>query len=68
MGGQRDGTVTKSNICSSKGPGFDFEYPRGHSQLSVTQEIRHPLWTLWAMHEHGTQAYMQVKHLRHNNK
>lgn len=57
-----------STVCSSRGLGFDFQHPHGHSPLSVTQEIRHPLWTLWALYEHGAQAYMRVNYLRHSNK
>ena len=32
----RDGTVVKSTVCSSKGPGINSQHPHGSSQLTVT--------------------------------
>jgi hypothetical protein len=32
--GWRDGSAVKSNDCSSRGPEFDSQQPRGGSQLS----------------------------------
>ena len=33
--GQCDGSVVKSNDCSSRGPEFNFQQPHGGSQPSV---------------------------------
>ena len=53
----RDGSVVKGLGCSSRGPGFDSQYPHGGSQLSVTPFLRDP-WPLLA--STGTKWYMDV--------
>jgi hypothetical protein len=35
LGGWRDGSVVKSTDCSSRGPEFNSQQPRGGSQPSV---------------------------------
>ncbi|EDM16219.1 rCG63685 [Rattus norvegicus] len=35
FGGWRDGSVVKSTVCSSRGPEFNSQQPRGGSQPSV---------------------------------
>jgi hypothetical protein len=35
-GGWRDGSAVKNTGCSSKGPGFNSQHPRGSSHLPVT--------------------------------
>ena len=34
--GRKDGSVVKSKVSSSRGPGFNSQHPHGSSQLSVT--------------------------------
>jgi hypothetical protein len=57
--GWRDGSVIKSIGCSSRGPEFNSQYPRGDSQLSVTQV---PVdLTLLHRHEGKTPVYIKIK-------
>jgi hypothetical protein len=36
QGYRRDVLSVKSTTCSSRGPGFNSQYPQGSSQLSIT--------------------------------
>jgi hypothetical protein len=39
-GGQRDNSAVKSTGCFSRGPGFNFQFPHGSSQVSITPVLR----------------------------
>jgi hypothetical protein len=53
--GWRDGSVVKSNNCSSRGPEFNFQQPPGGSQPSVMGSAA----LFWSEESNGVLIYIE---------
>lgn len=67
-GYRRDGPVVRNSGYSYRGPVSNSQHPHGDSQLSVTSVPGNPLPSKDIRCTHGTQAYMQARHLYTENK